>query len=196
MDRRCAAGKPTSAGSSSHRPTNGSVRSTCRPRRTARCTSSTCIAASFSIEGSSPSTSAIRFCRGTWNTPSVAAASTGSSTTRRRGTSSHRCRRPRRPGSWICCHIRTAGGEIPRSDCWWSAMIDPRWNRCGRSRPARGRAADTPPCIVDTRRDGRARRQRTSRGRSGTIHGTSAWLVFAWRSGGFAPVTPVSRPQS
>ena len=83
-DDACAAGRPTSAASSSPPPTSGSGPSTCRRRPTARCTSSTCIAASCSIADSSPSTCAIRFCRGISNSRSAAGGSTGSFTTRRK----------------------------------------------------------------------------------------------------------------
>ena len=83
--RRCGRGKRTTAASSSRRPTSASGPSTSRMRRTARCTSPTCTAASSSTASRVTDVPARSdHSRASSTARPASAASTGSCTTRRR----------------------------------------------------------------------------------------------------------------
>ena len=109
------------APNSSPRPTSGSGRSISPLPPTAPSTSSTCITASFSRKGSSPSTCATTSSRTSSKRRSTSAAS-GASCTTARGGMDRRRSHPSRRRSWSAGSVtRMGGGATLPSSCWCNA---------------------------------------------------------------------------
>ena len=117
--------------SSWRRPTSASARSTSPTRPTARCTSSTCIAASSSTAcRHHRCICAITSWRASWTQPiGLGRIYRVVHETTRRDTEPALAKARRRSSSRRC-RTRTAGGATPRSGCWSSAARSPwcrRW---------------------------------------------------------------------
>ena len=137
MGRRCEAGRLTRTPSSWPRRTSVSGPFISRPHLTARCTWSTCIAASSSTVATSPSICGIRSSRESSNSRDGRGRIYRVVHETTSATSGHRCRPRPQHASSRRSRIRTAGGGTRPSVCWSSVATSRSSGRCKSWRPVR-----------------------------------------------------------